>query len=149
MSFGEFAIRLRQTVQALNDSRENESILIAKELTALVRRRVQNEKVNSEGVPFGTYSPFWANVRANNNLPTDLKNYTFSGDMWRNTGPILVDNTAASTTVTIGGQTSRAAALLGFNSERDGDLIAPNEQEIQFVTEAHEERVFNILNDFL
>ena len=149
MSFLDFANSIRLALQALNDTRERESIIIGQELTALIRRRVQNEKVNSEGDIFGFYSPAWAKVREDNNLPTEAKDFTFTGEMWRDTGVLAADNTNASTTVVIGGQTQRAIELLAFNSERDGNLLAPSDEEIQFVTDAHEERVFTILNKYL
>ena len=149
MSFLDFANSLRLAIQAINDTREGESILIGTELTALVRRRVQNDKVNSIGSNFSLYTPAWAMIREKNNLQSEAKDFTFTGTLWRNVGVTAVKNTSATTSVTIGGQTSREVAILEGQAQRDGNIIEPNDQEVQFIIEAHEERIFGILDKFL
>ncbi len=149
MSFLDFAISLRETIQALDDTRERESIIIGQELIALVRRRVQNDKVNSSGSIFGVYTPRWAKVREKNNLQSDAPDFTFTGELFKTTGVTGVDNTSATTTVQIGGQTPRAQNILLGQEAKYGNIIEPNEQETQFVIEAHEERVFGIIDQFL
>ena len=149
MGFLDFAIRLREAAQAINDTREQESILIGKELTALVRNRVQNEKVNSSGVVFGTYTPRWSKVRENNGLPIDAPNFTFTGELFKTTGVTGVDSSGGVTTVSIGGQTPRAEIILNGQVPKYGNIIEPNEEEEQFVIEAHEERIFGLINQFL
>lgn len=149
MSFLDFAIRLKLVVEELEATREKESILIGRELTALVRRRVQNDKVNAFGSDFTPYTPAWAMIREKNNLQSEQKDFTFSGNMWKNIGVTEVEDSKGVTAVSIGGQTSRAAAILEGQSVRDGNIIEPNEQEIQFVIEAHQERIFGILEKFL
>ena len=70
--------------------------------------------------------------------------------MWRNTGITSIESNGSSTTVTIGGQTERAANIHAWTLERDDvTLIAPNESEIGFIVEAHTERILGIINDVL
>ena len=176
MSYLDFAAKLRNLATTINATREAESIQIASELRALVRNRVQNDKTDANGTSFGGYSQkvvpqyyyygrslsegaedkvkegewllSYEDFREDNNLQVEAKDFTFSGDMWRNTGVIDVRNTDASTAVTYGGQTTRAAELIGYHSEREGlSIIAASEQETQFVTEAHEERIGNAIKD--
>ena len=177
MSFLNFAVRLKLAAEEINATRENESILVGKETTALIRNRVQTEKINADGQPFGQYSralvPRWyfygrsisggaenkiktgdwfqsyADFKeANNQDPNDI-NFTFTGDMWRNTGVNSVKSTAATTTVTIGGQTTRAQNIQEWQQPRYGNILATNEQERQFIKEAHEERIIKIINKYL
>jgi hypothetical protein len=56
MGFLAFATRIKLAAEAINAQRENESILIGRETVALIRNRVQTDKLNAEGQPFGQYS---------------------------------------------------------------------------------------------
>jgi len=177
MSFLDLAARLKLVIEELNSTREQESILIGKETIALVRLRVQNSKENEFGQPFGQYSealvPQWmyygkslsdgaedkirqgdwfqsyADFREANNLDSEDIDFTFSGDMWRNTGVKMVQSSGAQTVVIVGGQTTRAQDIIDWQEERYGNIIAINEEEERFVIEAHEERVFGIIEKFL
>ena len=171
----EFIRNTQLFLQDLNANRERESIQIAREAAALVRRRVQNDGIDSDGVSFGGYSeavvPRWmlydrslsqgaedtirsgdwfqsySDLKEANNMPLE-KNFTFTGEMWRNVGPIGVDNGPNETSVYVGGQTERAADILKYQEPLSGNIIAMNEEEIQFVTEAHAERVSEYLSKY-
>lgn len=147
MSFLDFAQRLKKVVEVLNATREEQSIIIAKETVASIRLRVQNDKVDAEGVSFGSYSLGYEIFRTLNNQPIDAKNYTFTGQMWRDTGITDVQDTGGTTTVTIGGQTDRAERLMEYNTTRDGPILEASEEEEEFIREAHEERIINIIDN--
>lgn len=177
MSFLDFSIRIKLLVEEINATREEESVLIGTELRTLVRNRVQNDKTNADGSAFGQYSqavvPRWyfygkslsdgaeetirqgdwfqsyTDFREANNLNTGDINFTFSGDMWRNTGVTQVQNDGDSVTVLIGGQTTRAADILGWQEPRYGNILEANEEEERFVEEAHRERIFNKIARYL
>ena len=172
-----FLDSLKGLVTELISSREQDSIVIANDAIALVRRRVQTEKEDADGFEFGQYSqavvPQWMlynkslsdgaeqrvkdgdwfqsyeDLREANNLETDAIDFTFSGDMWRNTGITTVQNTGFSTTVNLGGQTERASNIIGYQEERYGNIIAISDEEEQLVIEAHEERISNLINKYL
>jgi hypothetical protein len=76
-------------------------------------------------------------------------NFTFSGDMCRNTGVTSVKSTNNSTTVTIGGQTTRAQNIQEWQEPRYGNILEANEQEQQFILDAHTERINKIINTYL
>lgn len=176
MGYLDFANQLRNLATTIDATREADSIRIASELSALVRNRVQNDRTDANGSSFGGYSQAvvpqyyfygrslsegaedkvkdgdwflsYEDFREDNNLQTEAKDFTFSGDMWRNTGVVDVRNTNSTTSVYYGGQTTRAAELISYHSEREGlSIIAASEQETQFATEAHEERIANAIKD--
>lgn len=147
MSFLDFAQRLKKVVEVLNATREEQSVIIAKETVASIRLRVQNDKVDAEGVSFGSYSLGYEIFRTLNNQPIDAKNYTFTGQMWRDTGITDVQDTGGTTTVTIGGQTDRAESLMEYNTTRDGPILEASEEDEEFIREAHEERIINIIDN--
>ena len=177
MSFSDFAMKIKLMADEMNATREEEAILIGKETVALIRNRVQNEKVDADGSPFGQYSqakvPQWffygkslslgadkelhtgewfvsyEEFRYMNNLNTGDINFTFSGDMWKNTGVTEVESSDGSTTVYLGGQTDRAAQIYEWQEPRYGRILEPNEEEIEFVNEAHLERINGIIQKYL
>ena len=174
MGFLDFAIRLKVLVDELNANREDESIIIANDVMAQVRNRVQERKVNADGTAFGQYSqalvPQWffygrsntdtaeadlkagpwfvsyADFRDLNNLPSDDINFTFSGDLFRTTGIVNVQNDADATIVTLGGQNARSAQILEWQEPRYGNIIEPSEQEQEFAFNAHRKRIENLIN---
>ena len=177
MSFLDFSIKIKLLVEEINATREEESILIGDELRKQVRTRVQKQKVNADGSPFGQYSqallPQWffydksktdtaedkirsgdwfisyADFREVNDLYSGDIDFTFTGDMWRNTGVTEVQNDGDSVVVFIGGQTTRASNILGWQEPRYGNILEANEEEERFVEEAHRERIFNKIARYL
>ena len=174
MSFLDFAIRLKVLVDEMNASREDESILIANDVMAQVRNRVQERKVDADGTAFGQYSqalvPQWffydkaislgadkklktgpyfvsyADFREYNNLPSDDINFTFTGDLFRTTGIVKVENENDITTVVLGGQNARSEQILEWQEPRYGNIIEPSEQEQEFAFNAHRKRIENLIN---
>lgn len=177
MDLLEFSNVLVDIINDLTANRTGESVQIANESVELVRLRVQNSKETADGGSFGQYSeakvPKWffrgkslsngaderirkgpsfisySDFRDANNLPTDSINFTFSGDMWRNTGVTGIEESEFETSVNVGGQTTRAKELLGFHAERFGSLLEMSEKEVQFIVNAHSERISNTLSKFL
>lgn len=171
----DFIQNVNAFIADLEDNRERESIIIAREAAALVRNRVQNDKLDSEGSSFGGYSkavvPKWMlydkslsqgaddiirggeywqsyeDLKEANGMPLE-KNFTFTGEMWRNIGPVGVENSQNETSVYVGGQTERAADILRYQEPLSGNIIELNEQEIQFITEAHAERINESLSKY-
>lgn len=174
MDLSQFVQRLRLVANELQANREAESVQIGREAMALVRLRVQNEKEDAEGNSFGKYSQAlvpkqlfygkslsaaadnkvrkrggrtsYEEFREDNNLETDAKDYTFSGEMWRDTGVFDVVNTDNVTEVSIGGTTNRSKTLIGYHTERDGNILELSDSEIGFVVDAHRERVLKVIN---
>ena len=177
MSFLDFATKLKLIAEELNARREDDTIQIASEVMKQVRTRVLDKKINADGSAFGQYSqallPQWffygksivdgaedelkagpwfvsyAEFRELNNRPSGDINFDFTGDMWRNTGVVQVQNAEGITTVTIGGQDARSQDILAWQEPRYGNIIEASEEEIEFAQEAHRERIFGTINRFL
>ena len=177
MSLQNFSQNLKNLVEELNATREADSVLIATEAIALVRRRVQNEKVDKDGSAFGQYSqalvPRWylydrsnsqgaddrirngpwfqsyADLREANGLSSTDIDFTFSGEMFRNTGVTSVSSQGATVTVEVGGQTDSAQDKLDYQQERYGNIIALSKEEEIIVGEAYAERINNLITKFL
>ncbi len=177
MSFLDFAVKLKLITEELNARREDDTIQIASEIMKQVRTRVSDKKIDADGSAFGQYSqaklPQWffygksivdgaedelkagpwfvsyAEFRELNNRPSGDINFSFTGDMWKNTGVVQVQNGDESTTVTIGGQDARSQDILAWQQPRYGNIIEANEEEVEFAFEANRERIFGTINRYL
>jgi len=178
MSFADLAIKYKLVVETLNANRAQEAVIIATEATLLARRRIQIDKKNAEGSKFGDYSqavvpqtyfykralsqgaidrmknqyPYfisYKDAREANNLPTDAIDFTYSGEMLRNTGVTSVQQQEATVTVNVGGQTDEAAKKLGYQNNRFGNILTLNQQEKDLVTQANIERVLRTIDEIL
>ena len=94
----------------------------------------------------GNWFVSYADFRDLNNLPSDDINFTFSGDLFRTTGIVKVENEADTTTVVLGGQTTRSEQILEWQEPRYGNIIEPSEQEQELAFNAHRKRIENLIN---
>jgi hypothetical protein len=70
--------------------------------------------------------------RAFNNRPTDIKNFSFTNQMWGGFGVVEVGGTGGLLTVTLGSKNPEAAKKIAHNSEREGkSIIRPSLEEIE------------------
>ena len=177
MSFITFSQQIQGAINALEGTLEESSVIATNDSIVLLRNRILNEKQDSNNQPFGDYSsavvPRWyfrgkslsagaeqrvkdgdwfqsyKDFREANNLPTDRKNYSFSGAMLRDIGILTIDNDQSIIVVTYGGRTERSAQLLEFNSERDGiNLLAISQDERDLIVKTQQDRLEQILTSF-
>ena len=106
-------------------------------------------KTKGGGVPVevflkGGYEEF----RRIQGLQTAYKDYTYNGDMWRNT-KVLKEKTD-SKFVYIGGTTPMAQNKINLNSKRDGQPITmPNAEEIEIQTAFIRDKLIDRINTLL
>lgn len=113
--------------------------------------RVQSAipKTKGGGVPVevflkGGYEEF----RRIQGLQTAYKDYTYNGEMWRNT-KVLKEKTD-SKFVYIGGTTPMAQNKINLNSKRDGQPITmPNPEEIEIQTAFIRDKLIERINTLL
>lgn len=174
-----FADILREVVKALDDTRETEAQTVAKDALALVRDRVQNDKLKADGSSFGTYSgavvPYWfysnkpsnisgatqkaldkygyfvsyADWRETNNLQNDQIDLTFTGEMWQSAYVTLGETSEGIATATIQFEQGENALKAGYHSERFGNILALSEDETEVLILSYKERRFEFLNALL
>ena len=177
MSFQDFANRIQLIADEIEATREQETVIQANDLFALIRRRIQKNREDSTGSSFGNYSltlvpKYWGEknaitdggrerIRKGNDfqsytdfrkadgLQVDSIDFTRTGHMFQQSGVNSIETTNFITKVGIGGQTDYAQRLIGYHNERFGNIYAPTEDEIQMVLDAQRERIENIFNTFL
>jgi len=104
---------------------------------AKIRNRVQETGKRENGAPLPEYSEDYHRRKAERygEEAASVRNYTATGDMWRNIGIAGTDQTAQGLTVTIAGETNLAQNKINWNADRDGDFLAVSEQEENEVAE--------------
>lgn len=157
-------------IDALEQTRGKEAELTGKDLVALVRDRVQNDKVNAEGVPFGQYSeavvPYWyykdkesnvsdaaqklldsvgyfasyADFREVNNLQAGDIDLTFTGKMWKAATVQVDDISEGTATAVLTFGDEESLLKAGYHSDRFGSILQPITEEINAAYESYIER---------
>ncbi len=178
MNIADYQKYLDEIIQVLDDTRQKEAEIIGQDLTAVVRDRVQNDKVKADGSAFGQYSqakvPYWfykdkgrvsdaeqkvldkygyfasyAEFRDVNNLYSDNIDLTFTGAMWSSAGVEQVEQQDGTSTaiITFKGEDNKLKA--GYHGERFGNILTPNEEEINAAFGGYKERRIELLDELL
>lgn len=89
----------------------------------------------------------YKDFRELNGLNTSVKNFQFTGEMWRGMGVVNVRLISYSVLeITIGGKNPRSKFLLNAHSERENsNLTEPSKSELQIISETVQTRIVNIL----
>ena len=166
-------------VQVLDETRLKEAITTANDLKALVRDRVQNDKVKSDGQPFGQYStapvPYWfytdkesnvsdsakklldtvgyfasyADFREVNNVQAGDIDLTLTGQMWASTTVVEGDISDGQATAIIQFTGESNKLKAGYHGDRFGNILAASDEEINAVIESYRERRFELIGALL
>jgi hypothetical protein len=98
---------------------------------AKIRNRIQETGTRENGSQLPDYSEsYFRNKSERYGVEAaSVRNYTATGDMWRNIGITETDPTSAGLTVTVSGETSFAQNKVNWNALRDGDFLAVSEAE--------------------
>jgi hypothetical protein len=166
MPIGQITLSLKSSLSRLQANRASEAVRIAGDGMALSIRRVQQTGKDSDGQSFPDYSKkqvpkyffygrsrsagaetrvrnaklptlSYADFREANNLQTKHKDFTFTGQMFRNTGVSIQSNTGSVTTVSIGGRSDYSQKLLGYHAEKyGGSLLRSSTAEFRMIVDA-------------
>ena len=178
MNIKDYRLYLEEVVQVMDETREDELKLRAKEMTALVRDRVQNDKIQADGSEFGQYSdtpvPYWffedkgrvsnaetkalekhgyfvsyAEFREVNNLQSEQIDLTFTGAMWSSAGLQEIEQLEGVSIAIISFKGEENKLKAGYHGERFGNILTPSEEEKNAVFEGYQERRVELLLELL
>ena len=127
-------------------NREREALLIAKDMFALVARRLQNQGIDKDGNKFKLYSGKYAAKRKAFGLPIDKRTHTFTGEMFKSVRPIVVSHSLTRTVVEIRANDRKNQDKINENSKIVGkNILSLNEEEKNLLEELNLERVQRVL----
>jgi len=144
-------IREVQRVRAqLREERPKEVLRIAFDLIQDVKRRIQQSGQNYEGSPFEDYNPVYAKYgRREKGYQAEYVDFTRTGRMWASVIPEITSNTATETEVTIRSSNAGDQVKIDGAERKRGNILRPNDQEIETARLANIDRIERILKPIL
>ncbi len=147
MSLKQLLNRYATKAEELAANRQTEALLIAKDMYALVSRRLQNEGEDSQGNKFKLYSVAYKAKRKSLGLPVDKRTHTFTGDMFKSTRPIIVEHSLTRTVVEIRANDRKNQNKLNENSKIVGtNILKLNDEEKNLLEELNLERIQKVMS---
>ena len=167
--------RINQFLNELDNTRERDTLLIAKEARALIVRRIQNTGKDYNQKQLGKYSNnplplFWyddvlsssqkkqakklqkqkggvsyKDARKIAGRRTDFVDLTFTGKMWAGTVALIESADANSVTAVIKGRNKETQDKLNYNSKRYGNVLRLTKNEQFQIEKARLDRINNLL----
>lgn len=146
----ELADYYRALQERLAAERQEKALVIAGDLLALIQLRIQSEGRNAQGARFSPYSPGYAKQRRAKGAQTNYVDFTVTGEMWRNTRPVVISHTLFTTLVEIAPRTESNAVKMGAaltrpKSSPRGNLLTPSDSEVADVSVSNLARVEAII----
>ena len=175
MKIPEFQKYIEEVINVLDDTRQKEAEIAAKDITALVRDRVQNDRQQFDGSSFGSYSdavvPYWfykgkgnvsnseqklldkygyfasySQFREVNNLQSEEIDLTFTGAMWSSAGVEKTEDVEEGKAVAfVSFKGIENELKAGYHSDRFGNILQPSEEEVNAVFEGYQERRLELI----
>lgn len=113
-------------------------------VAALGKRRVINERVDSEGDIFGIYSEKYQKRRVKKNLLGESINFSFTNQMWTTTIPRLEKSNDKEIIFIIKPDQANEDKMK-YQSERFGNIIALNKKEIELHNKVLSENINSLI----
>ena len=122
----------------------------ANDLKAKIRDRLQQKGIDAKGNALPEYSESYRKVKAERYGEESVshRNYTATGEMFREWQITGVNDSGTSITVEVSGRTTAAQDKFDYNSIEDRrDITAPSEQEEADVATIMDETIQEIINE--
>lgn len=139
--------RLKAVRENIIKNRPDNIQRIASDTLALTKRRVQQTGIDSEGQSFVDYDPIYA-VKGRQELgyQSDIVDFTRTGKMLNSVKAFPVSSNDSETVVEVKASRQSEQDKLNGQFRLRGNILLPNSDEIEFATQANDERVQNELN---
>lgn len=144
-TISEYRRNLQNAIRQLDKERKRNCQLISLDALALVKRRVINRGQTASGGRFRPYSPDYKKVRQAAGRPTTYKNFSFTGDMWKDVQPIVLAENDSSITIGYDARKVEERLKLQSNISREGNILALSDDEEELISDANRERVLKTL----
>jgi len=145
MTATEFLDKLNRARDILVNTREQEALIIAFDLLALIKSRIQSTGKDYAGMAFIPYTPFTVKQRQKAGYQTGYVDFTQTGRMWANVHPVVKSHTEESTLVVIRGRDKDTIRKLSNQYNKRGNILTPSRGEQILVQQANKERILKAL----
>jgi hypothetical protein len=140
MQIIDFKIKLLERKAELLRTRSQDAVLSALDLLALVKLRINRKGENSEGSNFTPYSKDYKKERVKRGAQVAYKDFNVTGRLQANIAPQIENETANTTTVSIGARSKENRDKLAGQFKRDGNILTPNKTEIELLKKVYATR---------
>jgi len=160
-TFTDLADKMEAQLKVWESARVELALEMAFDVTALVKSRVINDRVNELGNSFGEYAESTQVVKIKkgrtrsvadalfdsgfSSLPFPNVNFSDTNQLWNQTGPQVKEQDDNLVRVRIEPRGDRKE-VLGYLVNRYGDIIALSESEKEYIVEFYDTKLDQIFN---
>jgi hypothetical protein len=146
MDAATFVLRQRALLASMEANAARECLIIANDLLAVTRLRVNTQGLDSDGTQFAPYSPGWARDRKTRGRQVAFVDFSDTGALWGAVAAKVEAQSPGSVTVVITArdalsQTKLRGALNTPGSRPRGNILVPTDDEIDMAAEANRQRI--------
>lgn len=146
-NFTEIIRRFKAARDAIIKNRPDNIERIASDVLALTKRRIQQRGEDFEGQQFEAYNPIYA-VKGRSELgyQNRIVDFTRTGKMLNSVKAFPVSSNDSETIVEVRASRQSEQVKLDGQFSKRGNILLPNSDEIEFATQANDERIQNEIN---
>lgn len=149
MTLKELANAFGRMRQDLTNNRQKDAALIAADLTALVKIRIQSTGKNFEEQQFEDYTTPYAKKRKKRGLQTQRVDFTDTGRMWASVQPRVTAHNDRTTQITVKAGDDENQTKLNGQFRKRGNILLPTEKELQRIQALNKRRVIRVMQQNL
>lgn len=141
MDVRDFITDFRSRLEALNANRTAELKIIASDLAAQIKLRIQTEGKDFQQQPFSAYTVDYSKRRHEAGYQIDYKDYTRTGKLMANVQPYVIEETETKTVIEVTARDDQDQLKLRGARRKDGNILLPSKDEIALAAAANRERI--------
>lgn len=145
-NLSQIADLIRSRKKELDRNRRSDCLKIVLDLKAIAQLRIQTEGKNYENNRFEYYNPIYAKRKKEAGYDVSNVNFTVTGQLWRNSLPVVLNETVDSIAIRLGPTNDNDQAKADGQIRKRGNIFRPSEDELQIVSQLNQQRVLNRLN---
>lgn len=146
MAFEAEIEQIRQKKAELLRTQGQRMLVIAFDISALIKLRIQTRGENSRNESLPYYTPFTVRTRRAKGYQVGSVDYTQTGQLWASVGPRLISEGDGKATVVIESRNQRGQVILDAAVPKRGNLLLASEEELRIAQDAYTAAIMNILN---
>jgi len=145
MNTKDMIAELRRRKAEMVSNREADGLKIALDQIALVKLRIQQTGINSDGQKFAPYVPAYVKTRKKGGYQVEFVDLTRTGRLFAGIVPTVSKSTPFSVEIDIAPADQHGKDILAGLSKKRPNILKPNRAEQAMIQEANRQRVFKYL----
>lgn len=125
----------------MSANRDQDALLIALEIKALVQLRIQTRGYNFEETPFVPYTSQYAKRRKKEGYQVEYVDFTKTGRLWANVRPEVTQSTPTFTRVEITARDNRSQSKLQGAARKRGNILLISSKEEEILRRLNQDRI--------